>query len=188
MSSLETLTTHIELLVDAEIPERYLLTRELNRAGPWEEAGKKIAGRLGKGIIVALVGPSGTGKSQIGANLVYHACKHMGVKGRFCEAMDFFLDLKSTYGRAERSENEVISEYVRPSLLVIDEFDKRGETAWENTMIFYLINKRYNAVRDTVIISNLKKDTFEKSIGAPIVSRMNETGGIVCCDWKSFRQ
>jgi len=55
-------------------------------------------------------------------------------------------------------------------------------------MLTALIDYRYSQMRDTVIISNLKREAFTASMGASVVSRMIEAGGIIECNWPSFRK
>jgi len=60
-------------------------------------------------------------------------------------------------------------------------------TPWEDRMLTALVDYRYSQKRDTVLISNLKRDEFETSMGNSILSRMVEAGGIIECGWPSFR-
>jgi len=54
-------------------------------------------------------------------------------------------------------------------------------------MLFELLNRRYNDLKDTILIANKSKAEFQDYIGPSLASRMNETGGIVECNWPSFR-
>ena len=51
-----------------------------------------------------------------------------------------------------------------------------------------MIYKRYGAMKDTILISNQTPDVFQKAIGSSILSRLQETGAIIQCDWPSFRE
>ena len=90
---------------------------------------------------VALIGPTGTGKTHIAMAYGYECCQHK-LKTYFIkmsELNDMFTQARA-YGRSGR----VISNLVKPSCLIIDEvghcvFDK------ENTRMFFdLIDRRYN--------------------------------------------
>jgi DNA replication protein DnaC len=67
----------------------------------------------------------------------------------------------------------------KPSLLVIDEAAKRGETEWENRLLFEILNKRYGDFKDTILIANQSREEFSKSMGPAIVRRMDEVGGLM---------
>ena len=65
--------------------------------------------------------------------------------------------------------------------------ENRGESDFENRLLSHIVDKRYDACLDTVLISNQEEAAFLKSMGSSIVSRMNETGGLIICKWNSFR-
>jgi DNA replication protein DnaC len=98
------------------------------------------------------------------------------------------MKIKATYRpNSDQSELEVLNSFRRPSLLVLDELGKRGQSDWENTLLCELIDCRYRDMRDTILLSNQNQSGFEASVDDSIVSRINETGGIVECTWPSFR-
>ena len=79
-------------------------------------------------------------------------------------------------------------EYSAPQLVVFDEISIRAETKWEDDAFFSVINKRYAAVRDTILIGNFTSTSeLVANIGASIASRLQETGGVIECNWPSFR-
>jgi len=103
--------------------------------------------------------------------------------------MEFFLEIKASFRPDSTvTEKQVIEEFIRPKLLIIDETQERGETKWEDGLLTHLIDRRYRQERDTLLISNQTKEAFAESIGASIASRIIETGGIVLCNWPSFRK
>lgn len=143
----------------------------------------KLKLRAATGYLVALVGIRGAGKTQIGVELMRQATDKLRT-AYFCSVMDFFIEIKSTYRKdAQLTEAKVIEEYCKPQLLVIDEIHERSDSAWEDSLLFHLINKRYNAVKDTLVISNLSADELAKSLRPSIVRRMADTGGIIECNW-----
>ena len=106
----------------------------------------------------------------------------------FCTATEFFMDVKSAYrDQTKNTEADIIKHFGRPSLLVIDELGKRGDTEWENRMLYELINRRYMDMKDTLLVSNLAVEIIGEALGDSLNSRMRETGGILDCNWASFR-
>jgi DNA replication protein DnaC len=63
---------------------------------------------------------------------------------------ELLMRLKQSYRKdAAETEVAIIKDHRRPSLLVIDEFARRGETDWENNVLFELLNQRYADMTDT---------------------------------------
>jgi len=156
--------------------------------GPWGEKFSMLKSRLGSGFLMAVVGIGGNGKTQIGAELLKVVTQDLKT-GLFTTAAAFFTAIKETYRKnSDQSESEVLQDYRSQKLLVIDEFGKRGESEWEMTQLFELINNRYGDMTDTLLIDNRKKDDFLTTIGPSLASRMQETGGIIEANWESFRK
>lgn len=154
----------------------------------WKAKLKTVTDLLGTGFICGLVGIRGSGKTQLAVEVMKIRLK-MFKWVRFCSAMEFFLKVKSGYGRNEGpSEIAVIQDFVESSLLVIDETQERGSTPWEDRLLTFLVNKRYENGCDTILISNERPEDFAKSIGSSIMSRIIETAGIIHFDWESFRK
>ena len=153
---------------------------------PWNKLLNQLTGRLCSGFLAALIGVRGTGKSQLAVELIRASCK-LERRALYTTAMDIFIDLRDAY-KLQESERAVLLRFQTPSFLAIDEAQERGETKWEDRMLTALIDYRYSQKRDTILISNLKRDEFEASMGASVVSRMVEAGGIITCDWPSFRK
>jgi DNA replication protein DnaC len=78
------------------------------------------------------------------------------------------------------------AKYRRVRYLVIDEFTDRGTSDWESRCLVNLIDHRYDDMLITVIIANLT-ETQIAGINPSIFDRAKETGGIINCDWLSYR-
>lgn len=175
-----------EILREAGLPKRHdravgVLDTE------WQRKLNTLTESLGSGFLRALVGIQGVGKTQMGVSLC-HASARLGRSCLFTTAMDFFVDLRASYrDEAKRDESATLKMFTRPKLLVIDEMDERSENAWENRMLFHLINKRYQSLTDTLLISRRSRDEFLQSLGESIQSRLQETGACTLCEWKSWR-
>ena len=157
--------------------------------GPWGVERSKLRDMLepSTGRILALVGGRGNGKTQLAVELMKLRTEALK-SALFSSAVEFFIKIKSTYRKdSDTDEMEVLREFQKPSLLVIDEIGKRGGSEWENTMLFELLNRRYNDMTDTILIDNRTKAEFQETIGPSLASRMNEGGGIIECTWGSFR-
>lgn len=176
------------LLTEAGCPERQFQTQvAVSQDSRWQSAKDHLTSLVGNGFICALIGKRGTGKTQIAVETIRAAAK-AGKPSKYFTAMEFFLSIKSAYRKdATQTEQEVLNTFYRPELLVLDEVQERGETQWEDRLLTHLIDKRYSDMKDTLLLSNLTEEEFKKSVGPSIVSRLVETGGIIECNWTSFR-
>lgn len=172
---------------DWNAPRRHLALK-FEPDGKWADVMARSVKLMGTGTTIAMVGSRGSGKTQLAVELMRHVTAH-GRLALYRTAAEILMMLRAAPRRgSEKSEVDIIADHADPHLLVIDEFSRRGETDWENNMLFELINRRYNAMRDTVLICNLDVEAFCKMAGDSLVSRINESGEIVNCNWPTFRQ
>lgn len=155
--------------------------------GEWGRVAHGLNSRLRSGMLVGLVGTRGNGKTQMAVELM-RATTENERTALFTTATSFFMEIKAGYKTDSLdSEKQTIIRYSKPALLVIDEIGKRGGSEWENNLLFEVINRRYNAIKDTLIIDNRTPLEFQVTIGPSISSRMHESGGLIECTWPSFR-
>ena len=175
-----------EIIAAANAPARHLACRSLDRTGEWERKRKWLMARIGTGFTLALIGNRGNGKTQIGVELIRAlAFADKPKQSRFCSAMEFFMAIKAGYRNDSRSEAEVITDFQKPALLVMDEVGKRSESEWENRLLYEMLNRRYNDLKDTLLISNQSEKEFRVALGDSLVSRMS---GLIECKWGSYRK
>lgn len=181
-----------ELWMRADVPKRHaevsLTPPPINVDHQWSKTKHAILAMLGKGFTVCLTGTRGNGKTQIGVDFIRHATSR-GKSARFISAQRMFMLFKGAFDDdAKQTEIQVLDSLRRPALLVIDEIGQRTESAWENRTFFELLNARYNDMSDTILTANLAPEELQANLGPSIISRMQEGGGILRCDWPSFRK
>lgn len=163
----------------------------LDRLGDIEpnhrEAADKLAAMADFGGMYALVGVRGAGKTHLACALVHEFCR-LGKSAVYHRTMDIFLDIKRTFDKGNGSQADVVERYAKPKLLVLDEIQVRSDTEWEDVILTDLIDRRYAAMKSTLMIANLTPKDFCQRIGSSVTSRLTETGGIIVCDWPSFRK
>lgn len=156
---------------------------------------------VARGAIVAFLGKRGPGKTQMAAEIArggdWPWDKRPFKDGlpqakrqtaTYTRAMDLFLRLRAANHRdSKTTEKAIIDELRHVGLLVIDEFQERGESDWENRNITHLIDCRYADDRPTIIIANLTKDEAKCALSDSVKSRMRENGKAFTFDWPSFR-
>jgi DNA replication protein DnaC len=154
----------------------------------WGAQWCKLSQSLGKGIIAVLLGNRGAGKTQMSVCAIRQVCK-TEKSAFYCKAMTFFLDVRSTYRSDSKiTEKGMIEKYCAPQLLVIDAIENRSDSNFENLLLNYLIDIRYDQLKDTILIGNLNEQEFASSMGPSIVDRIHECGIKIICNWKSFRR
>jgi hypothetical protein len=185
-------------------PDRYtggLLDPE---GGEWKAAFAILAPIIERGGIGLLHGKRGAGKTRMAAEIARSGrFPHDSTAGAkltggpiekkrtavYRTAISFFLDVRATYKKdSKETERDVIAELARPGLLVIDELQERGETAFENRLLTHLIDARYGARRPTIIIANLAAKELGETLGPSIVDRVFEDGKRIDFTWDSYRR
>lgn len=177
------------ILQGANLPRRHTERSEAEPRGEkWAKARDLVLGRLGSGFLIGLLGPRGTGKTQIAVE----ASLGSAIAGRdplYVKAMDIFYWLRRARVKdSPLADFDLLADFMSPRLLVIDELGERGETDWEDRTLVYLIDKRYDAMHDTLLIANMTESAFRESLGPSIADRLRECGGYIPCDWQSFRR
>lgn len=178
------------LLAAGQIPPRQKNQLvDLDRDAVWTEKTRHLIDchKRSRDLMAALIGPRGTGKTQAAVELMRSACKR-GHSVLYTTAMLFFARIKATYQRdAGATELDVINEFCKPDLLVIDEVQVRSESSWENNLLTHLVDTRYGRMLGTLFIGNLSPDSFRECVGDSIHSRLAQTGGIFVFNGNSFR-
>jgi len=160
----------------------------------WQACRKKLGANLGKGIMIAMLGDRGTGKTQLAVDLVRQACE-CGHPATYVIAIPFFLELRAD---CAADALNALERYVAPPLLVIDELGLRSHSRWEDNTLTTLFDLRYGGLKDTLLLSNEKPDRFAETIGKSTMQRLLERGGhltpngIILCTkankWENFRE
>ncbi|MBL4866383.1 MAG: ATP-binding protein [Pseudomonadales bacterium] len=152
----------------------------------------KEAQDLGRCLI--LTGKTGTGKTHL-VNALANDLVARNYAPVFITVLDLVNSIKKTWRRdSERSEDELIQGYTDGcDLLIIDEVGVQFESDTEKLILFDIINKRYEDMKPTVIISNYPIDSangssIRKAIGDRVLDRLREGGGSqITFDWDSYR-
>lgn len=169
------------------MPNRYRSKWEHPTDEIWNQRYCRLLKGVKNGGIIAMIGERGTGKTRLSAEVLRH---HARIAGRYTTAMGLFLRIRSTFGAkgANRpTEANIVAELTETPLLIIDEIQERGDSAWEDRILTHLLDARYGAMAPTIIIGNLTRDAMSDNLGDSISSRLMETGGVLEVTGQSFR-
>lgn len=134
-------------------------------------------------------GGVGAGKTHLAVGI----CHEIIAKDKvavFTSVLTAIRSIKETFRKgAEQTETEAILALVQPDLLVLDEVGVQFGSDTEKMYLFEIINGRYEAMKPTILLSNLAKDALTEFIGERVIDRLREGGGrMVVFDWPSYRR
>jgi DNA replication protein DnaC len=192
---------HVRKLFDgAEIPKRFLGRSFENyrlEDGNLLQAdallrAKKFATNFPKamelGANFVFCGKPGAGKTHLACAIGNAVMSNHGAAVLFITVFDVIQRVKATYGDKDQSERAVMQSFVAPDLLILDEVGVQFGTDHEKVIITDLINRRYNEMRPTIILSNLDEAELGQFLGERVMDRMFEGGGgVIAFGWGSYR-
>lgn len=181
----------MESLHNAGLPMRHSETGE-RHGKEWIKMRDGLGCRLAhpkgsQGILVALIGPRGTGKTQLAIDVLRQHVVNTGCLSRYTKLFGLALEIKATYD-GKGSEIDVLNTFIKPKILIIDEIHEKLDSQWARGFFTHLIDRRYDGMKDTFLIGNLEESEFAGVVGSSVYSRLQETGGVINCDWDSFRK
>lgn len=136
----------------------------------------------GRGLI--MVGNPGTGKNHLATAMakVISARRHTVLRVKAAE----FLDAYWAKDFAER--DAWMREMAGVHLLILDEVGRSSATANAQNAFFRLIDARYEAMRPTMVLSNLDRQGLIDVLGDAAYDRLTEAGAKrLTFDWQSAR-
>lgn len=140
------------------------------------------------GGTAVLLGPRGTGKTQAATQIAYEYCaRHKAhVQYELCFAM--LQDIKKRAYDDHKGSWGTLAEQVKCDLLVVDELQEMRQSEDDIRWMTALLDQRYARKKASILIANLVPQALPGVMGPSVMSRLEETGQIVVCDWGSFRK
>ena len=145
-----------------------------------------------------LWGTCGTGKTRLAVSTLLETMERYGVRGRFWDVRRLLLQIRNTFNKggsvagASETEAELVNEFARVPVLVIDDLGCERMTDWEATTMAMLLNERYNdsgrEAKLTLMTTNYpnlgageggmlrgaREETLGDRVGARTFSRLQE--------------
>ena len=122
-----------------------------------------------------LCGKSGTGKTHLAMCLAKEGATYRRLP-------DIFREVRADFD----SEQRAINHYGNVKLLIIDEVGRQKYSDFEKNLFFEIIDKRWNNILPTALITNLNEKEFATEYGTAIVDRLRPV--IVRFNWESNRE
>ena len=140
------------------------------------------------GLSLILCGGPGTGKTHLSCSVLHSLAHDHGITGKYCTAYRAVQEVRESYRSRDISELQAMEAFIQPDLLVLDEIGVQYGTDSEQLILFNILNGRYEALKPTIVISNLPIDEAAKYLGARVYDRLRENGGgVLAFDWESWR-
>jgi DNA replication protein DnaC len=181
-----------EKLADRGYPARHRRRLKEGLHGPAIEKAAELLPRILAGdCLLLLLGDRGPGKTQMATWWAAERMRAGKAPGWYRKTADLISEIKVTWntgGKSIGTEDDVLKKYRTAPFLALDEFHERGSSEWEARTLTNIIDHRYDNMLATVIIANMSEKEVRAQISQSIVSRAEETGGMVICDWPSYRQ
>ena len=136
-----------------------------------------------------LCGNVGNGKTHLASSIVQRLIRQHRAVAVITTAAEIIRVFKRSMGRdAGYTEGDVINELASFDLLVIDEVGAQAGTHYELSALHEVLDRRYNLIRPTVVVSNLNAQGLSQYIGERALDRLRENKALlVGFTWASAR-
>ena len=130
------------------------------------------------GQCMIFFGTVGTGKTHLACSILNQVARQSGAEARYLSFAKAIRSLKQTYTKASTlTEQQALDALAAPDLLVLDEVGVQFGSEAEKIIGFEIVNTRYEAMKPTIIISNLTFDELRGCLGDRVIDRLRENGG-----------
>jgi len=175
-----------KLFYGTDVPMRHRdMELDDNKCPKWNASYELLKSMYDRNGLIGVAGTRGSGKTQACAIVIAMNSSKKRI-GLYTKAHEVFLSIRDAQNNGG-SLMKAFDSFVSPHLLVIDAFQVRAETEFEFRTLVTIIDKRYDEMKPTILISNDSPQALLDSIGDDGRSRMKEGGGIIQFTSSDFR-
>ena len=132
------------------------------------EYAKDFEDNRGNGLM--MIGNAGTGKTHLAAAITHYVIEEFGATVKFGCFTDILTDIKKSFS----TDEDIVRQLKEVPLLVIDDLGKERQSEWSDSILYEVINSRYEDYMPTIITTNLNPKQLEARFGEAILSRLFE--------------
>lgn len=144
-----------------------------------QPAVRRVVEALAANGLVALLGPWGSGKTQLAAWCIYGCCTSWGRPALYRRWADLIAEIRGEAYKDGGSDSRPLARLTNLGLLVIDEIHERRWTDDENLWLGRVLDHRYGAMRPTILVANLIPSELRNVLSPAVIDRMREGGAVV---------
>lgn len=142
------------------------------------------------GRCLLMLGNVGTGKTHLASAMVQAVIREYAASALITTAGEVIRVAKGSMDRkASYSERDVLEELASFDLLVLDEVGAQAGTEYERGLLHEVIDRRYQRMLPTVLVSNMAAQDLAAYIGERALDRLRQGGGLRAgFTWESLRR
>lgn len=127
---------------------------------------------------LVLIGNTGCGKTHLAVAVIRHLAGINTIgpaSAPFIPVPELLLKIRSSFREGSTiSESDLIDQFTRSSLLILDDLGAEKTTEYSITTLGLIIDRRLRYNRQTLITTNLTLAEIEDKLSARIASRLSE--------------
>jgi DNA replication protein DnaC len=165
--------------IERGVPERYLDFNLSNYPTDTEKQHQLILNLSSYDFKsnVVMLGTPGTGKTRLACSLIDKALQ----ENISCFYVKYYRLIKIAI-----EDKALFKRITESKFLVIDEFGI-SDTDNKIQLLFELFDQRYDSMKATMLISNLKGDQLKEKLGDALYSRIKDDCQFYECKWQDYR-
>ena len=141
--------------------------------------------RNGKGLV--FIGEVGTGKTHLAAAITNHVIKNYGIVAKFGAFVDLLEQMKKQFGQ-NVSDDQILDVLLSVPLVVLDDVGKERQSEWTRSILYQVVNSRYEAYKPMIFTSNDEPRMLEQNIGEATFSRLVEMCDFIHMNGADYRK
>lgn len=142
---------------------------------------EKFEENKGEGLL--LTGNPGTGKTHLAAAAANYVITQFGIPVKFGGFVEILENIKRTFG----TPDDIARQLIDMPLLVIDDLGKERQSEWSNSILYRVVNGRYENYAPIIITTNERMDDLKRNIGEATFSRIVEMCDGVLMNGSDYR-
>lgn len=131
------------------------------------------------------VGGTGTGKTHLAAAIA-NLLVERGIQTRFGTFQSHLDEIKKEFDQS--GQKHYLDDIKGTPMLIVDDLGKEMKTDWTQSILYDIVNYRYEHILPMVITTNLSADDIANHVGGAVWSRLQEMCDSVVMQGEDYRR